>query len=253
MSEVKLVTLSEANLGSLQLFCGHSPTYRKGYRAKQEWLQARLHEGMRYTLIQVGGHNAGLVEYLPGEAAWRGVEAKGYLFIHCFWVIGSNRGHGFGRRLLEACLEDAARTNGVAVMVSKAHWLPTPRLFLKNGFELVDQAPPSFDLLVKRLDPAARLPYFSKKTTALPTGLVVYTSSQCPYTQNVPAIAERVGEQLKVPVTIVRLESAVDAQVSPCLNGTLGYFYNGEFLTYHPAGTEKLLGLLEPKLAARGG
>jgi len=249
MTDVKILTLTESDLGKAQMLCGHSPTHRRGYDAKMEWLQERIREGMRYTLLQVNGRNAAMIEYLPGEYAWRGVEAKGYLFIHCLWVVGKNRGHGYGRQLLQACLEDTAGTHGVAVVVSKTHWLPTPKLFLKNGFALADQAPPSFDLLVKRFDPDALLPCFKRNAPPIPPGLTLYHSDQCPYTQNVPAIAARIGEQLKIPVNIIRVESARAAQESPCLYGTLGCFFNGELLTYHPTGTQKLLELLEPKLA----
>ena len=251
MSEVELITLTEADLGKVQMFCGHSPTYRGGYAAKIEWTRARIREGMRYTLLRVGGHNAGLNEYLPGEYAWRGVEAKGYLFIHCLWVIGRNRKHGYGRQLLDFCLEDAQGTNGVVVMVSKSHWLPTPKLFLKNGFEVADKAAPSFDLLVKRLKPEASLPRFKRNTGAIPPGLTLYHSDQCPYTQNVPDIVERVGEQLKVPVNIIRVETARAAQQVPCLYGTLAYFFDGELLTYHPTGTDELIKMLSPKLSGR--
>jgi GNAT superfamily N-acetyltransferase len=247
MSDINLITLTEADLGKVQMFCGHSPTYRRGYDAKLEWMQARLREGMRYTLLQVRGHNAGMVEYVPGEYAWRGVSAKGYLFIHCFWVIGRNRGKGYGRMLLDACLEAARGTDGVAVMASKIHWLPTPKLFLKNGFELADHADPSFDLLVKRFKPDATLPRFRRNRGEVPPGLTLYHSDQCPYTQNVPGIVEKVGEQLKIPVNIVRVDSAKAAQKVPCAYGTLAYFYNGEFLTYHPTGTEKLLEMLIPR------
>ncbi|MBI4731525.1 MAG: GNAT family N-acetyltransferase [Chloroflexi bacterium] len=248
MSDVQLTSLTEANLGKVQMFCGHSPTYRRGYDAKTEWMRDRMREGMRYTLLRVNGHNAGMNEYVPGEFAWRGVEAAGYLFIHCFWVIGQNRGHGYGRQLLEACLEDAKGTNGVAVVVSKAHWLPTPKLFLKNGFELADHAEPSFDLLVRRFNPNAPPPRFKRNVSKIPPGLTLYHSDQCPYTQNMPDSVTKVGEQLKVPVRIIRVDSAKAAQESPCLYGTLGYFFNGELLAYRPVGTEKLLELLKPKL-----
>jgi len=246
MSNVSLITLAESDLGKVQMFCGHSPTYRKGYEAKIEWMRERLREGMRYTLLQVGGHNAGMIEYVPGEYAWRGVDAAGYLFIHCFWVIGRNRGHGYGRKLLETCLEDAIGKKGVAVVVSKAHWLPTPKLFLKNGFELADHADPVFDMLVKRFDPATPPPRFKRNASQIPPGLTLYHSDQCPYTQNVPDIVRKVGEQLKLPVNIIRVDDAVAAQESPCPYGMLGYFYDGKLLTYHPSGTEKLLELLHP-------
>jgi len=250
MSHVKLITLTESNLGKVQMLCGHSPTYRRGYHAKMEWTQARIREGMRYTLIQAQRGNAGMIEYVPAEFAWRGVDAKGYLFIHCLWIVGQNRGHGYGRQLLDACLEDAKGTNGVAVMVSKAHWLPTPKLFLKNGFELADHADSSFDLLVRRFKPDAPLPRFKRTRLQAPPGLTLYHSDQCPYYQNVAAIVERVGEQLNVPVNIIHVDSAKAAQKLPCVYGTLAYFFNGEFLTYHPTGTDKLLEMLKPRLVA---
>jgi GNAT superfamily N-acetyltransferase len=248
MNAVKIITLTESDLGKVQMFCGHSPTYRRGYDAKIEWLRARLKEGMRYTLLQVNGRNAGLIEYIPGEYAWRGVEAKGYLFIHCFWVVGKNRGHGYGRQLLETCLADARGTNGVAVAVSNMHWLPTPKLFQKNGFELADQATPSFDLLVKRLRPEAPIPRFKLTAKRAPTGLTLYYSDQCPYIQNLPDITAKVGDQMNIPVKIIHVGSARQAQDAPCQYGTLAYFFNGELLTYHPAGTKKLLELLKPKM-----
>jgi GNAT superfamily N-acetyltransferase len=248
MSNIKIITLTESDLGNIALLCGHSPTYRRGYDAKIGWLQGRLREGMRYMLLQVNGRRAGMVEYVPGEYAWRGIEAKGYLFIHCFWVIGQNRGHGYGRLLLQACEEDSRVTNGLAVMVSKTHWLPTPKLFLKNGFEPADQTLPSFDLLVKRFNPSASLPRFKHSKTKPPMGLCLYHSPQCPYTQNIPDIVTGVGEKLKIPVNIIHLESAKAAQESPCAYGTLAYFYNGELLTYRPTGTKKLMEILEPKL-----
>ena len=97
MDDVKIIAMIKSDLGKVQMFCGHSPAYQHGYDAKMKWLRGRLAEGMRYTLLQVNGYNAGFIEYIPGEYAWRGIEAKGYLFIHCFWVIGRNRGHGYGR------------------------------------------------------------------------------------------------------------------------------------------------------------
>jgi GNAT superfamily N-acetyltransferase len=249
MNTVQIISLTEADLGKVQMFCGHSPTYRRSYEAKIEWMRARLDEGMRYTLLQVKGRNAGMIEYVPGEHAWRGVEAKGYLFIHCFWVVGRNRKQGYGRQLLQACLEDAKGTNGVAVAVSKTNWLPTLKIFMKNGFELADQAPPSFDLLVKRFNPEAPPPRFRHNTQNIPPGLTLFHSDQCPYTQNVADIVRKVGEQLNVSVNIIHVNSFKAAQESPCLYGTLGYFFDGELLTYRPAGTKKLLELLEPKMA----
>jgi len=251
MKEIEIVTLDESNLGSVQMFCGHSPTYRSGYAAKISWVRERLREGMRYTLLRVNGNNAGLIEYIPGEYAWRGVEAQGYLFIHCFWVRGSYRKQGHGRRLLQYCLEDARGTYGVAVMVSRNHWLPTPKIFLKNGFELINHADPSFDLLVRRLDPNAPAPRFKRATAKIAPGITLLKSDQCPYTQNTANIARQVGEKIGVPVNIQDVDSHGTAQEVPCAYGTLAYYFNGEFLTYHPCGSEKLEQLLGEKATSR--
>jgi len=69
MADTQIITLTEADLGKVQMFCGHSPAYRNGYNAKIEWMRARLCEGLRYTLLQVKGRNAGMIEYVPGEHA----------------------------------------------------------------------------------------------------------------------------------------------------------------------------------------
>ena len=59
-----------------------------------------------------------------------------------------------------------------------------------------------------------------------------------------PEITIKVGEQLHLPVNIIRVDDARAAQQVPCPYGTLADFYNGEFLEYRPTGTEKLLELL---------
>jgi hypothetical protein len=88
---------------------------------------------------------------------------------------------------------------------------------------------------------------------SIPPGLTLYHTNQCPYTQNIPSIVIQVGRQLNIPVNIVHIENARAAQRSPCIYGTLGYFFNGELLTYRPTGTKKLLELLEPKLTGHPG
>ena len=40
---------------------------------------------------------AGFIEYVPGEYAWRGVNAEGYMFIHCIWIAANkHRKQGLG-------------------------------------------------------------------------------------------------------------------------------------------------------------
>lgn len=248
---VQIVSLTEETLGQYRAFCGLSGRYLKGYDKKIEWLKARFQEGLRYKICLVDGKKAGFIEYIPGEYAWHGGDAKGYLFIHCFWVLGKQKKNGYGRQLLDVCLQDGQVCHGVAVVASKTHWLPTPKIFLKNGFERVDQAPPSFDLLVKRFSPDAPIPRFNQTWQTdhkFSRGLIFTKSDQCPYAYVMDESILQIGEELDIPVNIVHLDTAQQAQNSPCVYGVMGLFFNGELLTYHPMSKEKILALLEPKL-----
>jgi GNAT superfamily N-acetyltransferase len=68
---------------------------------------------------------------------------------------------GHGKRLIQACLDDAreARMKGVATVARERPWLASRALFVKNGLEVVDTAPPDYELLVKKLDPSAPTPF----------------------------------------------------------------------------------------------
>lgn len=247
----EILTLTEDNLHEHRTFCGLSGRYLEGNAQKDEWLKARFREGLRYKMVMVNGHKAGFIEYTPGEHAWRGVDAKGYLFIHCLWVIGSNRGHGCGRKLLEECWRDAKEYHGVAVVVSKTHWLPTPKLFLKNGFEAVDHALPSFDLLVKRNSADAPLPRFKKKRQKIdqyPRGLTFVKSAQCPYVYVMDEGIRQIGRELGIPVHVVETKKTREAQGLPCAYGVMGLYYNGELLTYHPTDRKKIVEMLESRM-----
>ncbi|MFX0093565.1 MAG: GNAT family N-acetyltransferase, partial [Candidatus Hodarchaeota archaeon] len=148
MTEYKIIDINETNLSEYGLFCHKSKKKEAGYQNKLRWITERFKEGLKYKHLWVKERgkfrSKGFIEYIPGEYAWRGINAPGYLVIHCIWVIGKTRGYGFGSILLEECLKDAKNTYGVAVVTAKTHWLPKERLFSKNGFEKVDEYPPSF-------------------------------------------------------------------------------------------------------------
>ncbi len=77
------------------------------------------------------------------------VNAKGYMVIHCLWVVGKGKGKGYGRRLIEECVKDARaqKMKGVAMLTSDHTWLAGKDIFECNGFVEVDSAPPSFHLM----------------------------------------------------------------------------------------------------------
>jgi GNAT superfamily N-acetyltransferase len=151
----------------------------------QGTLQGRLH--LKLLLINEGvkrGFRArGFIEYIPSECAWRGIKADGYMVIHCIWVVGKNKGHGYGTKLLQECLKDARGMNGVVVMTSEKTWLPQKDLFVKNGFKKVDSMSPYFELYAKRLSEDVPTPKFNpiprRRLEEYLNGVTIFKSNQC--------------------------------------------------------------------------
>lgn len=68
--------------------CGYKKTKNENFRQKLEWTRKRFADGMRYKVLVSEEKGAiGGIEYLPGENAWRPVQASGYMFIHCIYII----------------------------------------------------------------------------------------------------------------------------------------------------------------------
>jgi N-acetylglutamate synthase-like GNAT family acetyltransferase len=129
-----------------------------GYQIKAEWLKERFKEGLKIKALYVEGDKKchGFIEYVPGEYAWRAVEAKNYLFIHCIWVSPNKfKNKGYGSLLVAACTKDAEKQGkaGIAVVASDGPFMANKKLFLKNGFKPV-QTSGTFTLLVKQLKQA---------------------------------------------------------------------------------------------------
>ena len=139
--------------------CGIKNPSHPGLLAKRCWLKSQFDIGLRAKILaDPHGKPFGYIEYLPGEFAWRGVNARGYMFIHCLW--NQSRQHqrqGWGSLMIEACLSDAkvAGMNGAAVMTRDGPWLAGRSVFLANGFKLADTAPPDYQLLVRKFKAGA--------------------------------------------------------------------------------------------------
>ena len=185
-SDVEIIAVDATNVAQYGFFCYKSKPKAEGYHRKLDWLEQRFAEGMKIKIFYEDGRSVGFIEYIPGEFAWRAVNAGGYMVIHCLWVVGKGRGKGYGSRLLDECVKDAreAQRHGVVMVSSSRVWLAGKKVFLKNGFEVVGQAPPSFELLVKRFDDAP-LPTFpddwDARSSRYGSGLTVVYSDQCPY------------------------------------------------------------------------
>jgi ribosomal protein S18 acetylase RimI-like enzyme len=253
MDTVKIVTVDAGNVDEKGFFCYKSKPKAVGYGQKLNWLRERFAEGMRIKILYEGKRSVGFVEYLPGEFAWRAVHAPGYFLVHCIWVVGKAKNQGYGRMLLDECVEDARQsgTHGVAAVTSSRPWLTDKKLFLKAGFEAVDQAPPSFELLVQRFDDAP-LPAFPtnwpERLARCGPGLTILRADQCPYIEDATRDVVELGREYGVEARVVHLTSGQEVQASaPTAYGVFQIVYDGGLVCYHDLGQkerERLVQLL---------
>ena len=237
----RLIDVDAANFDTLPC-CGIKCPTHPGRQQKYCWLQANAKFGLQAkALLAPDGRPGGYIEYVPGEFAWRGVDAGGYMFIHCIWIYSrQHQRKGWGSVMIEACLDDAKRAGmkGAAVMVRDGPWLADRRLFLANGFEPVDTAPPDYQLLVRKFQRAAPSPAFQKnwdqKVARYGRGLTIIRSSQCPHIAKFAAdIAKAAEEEYNILPTVVDLKSWSDAQNAPTPYAIFALIYNGRLLADH--------------------
>lgn len=249
----RIVDVNKANIDEYGLFCLQSKKKTEGYRNKLEWAKERFKEGLHIKLLLVnegakrGFRARGFIEYIPGEYAWRGINANGYMVIHCIWVVGQHKGHGYGSRLLKQCLNDARGMNGVAVVTGRT-WLPGAKLFMKHGFRKVDSVPPDFELFAKRFSDKAPLPRFNvisrDKLENCGAGITVFKSNQCPYVDCGVKEMIEAAKQVNLPIRIIDMKTCKEAQNNVHPYGTFCVLVDGKVVTYRPIGARGLLDYL---------
>ncbi len=242
---VKFVTVDAANVEEHGFFCYKSKPKSEGYQWKLDWLRQRFAEGLRIELVYEGSRSVGFVEYMPGEATWRVVDAPNYLVVHCLWVIGRAKKKGYGSRLIEDVVEEARRQgkDGVVMVSSSGNWLSKDKIFLKSGFEKVGSAPPSFSLLVKKLNSAPDPAFpedWEKRAAVYGPGVTIVYAEQCPYMpdavqQAVDGFAER-----GIEAEVVKYGSSAEVrEKSPSAYGVFGIVCDGQLFAYHYLGKKE--------------
>ncbi len=254
---IRIVTVDGTNVDQERFFCYKSKPKTEGYRQKYDWLSQRFAEGMKLKILYQGQRSFAFIEYIPGEFAWRAVEAPNYLVIHCLWVVGRGKGQGFASQLLNECEQEARDLGklGVVMVSSTGNWLADKKVFLKNGYKEIDTAPPTFSLLAKQFDDGPQ-PSFPKnwdqRRAKFGDGMTITYAAQCPYMPDAVEGALKLLEERGLKVKTLRFETAAEVQAkSPSPYGVFGIVYNGELFSYHYIG-KKELRILDEMLAKNG-
>jgi N-acetylglutamate synthase-like GNAT family acetyltransferase len=239
MRDYEIIDTNADNIGGCGI-CGFKPGRTEGYRRKCDWLKNRYAEGLRFKVLRSREFgDVGMIEYVPGSHAWRPVDAKDYLVIHCLMVLRKHSGKGLGALLLDSCLQDARKSKcqGVAVVTSSDSFMAGSGLFIKAGFVSVVSNPPH-ELLVKKFKKNASDPRFivarERVLKRCKSGLTILAADQCPmiakYVKDIAETSEALGLKTK----IVRVRNAQQSRELPTPYGVFSVVYDGKLITERP-------------------
>jgi GNAT superfamily N-acetyltransferase len=237
MPGFEILDVNALNVDQLGVPCALNEPGSTGHQEKLEWAKERFSEGLRIKIIQRGGR--GYIEYMPGKMAWRGIDAPGYMVIHCLWVAGRAKGKGLGKALLDACMHDArqAGLRGVAVVAaSHQDGFVDTEFFLRHGFHVV-QSEGGIDLCALKFELAAADPHFApdlrKKAKALGPELTVVSSPQCPYTYAAAQQVVELAHANHIPARSLRVNSLAQLRhTSPSPYASFDIAYDGEVISH---------------------
>jgi GNAT superfamily N-acetyltransferase len=231
MNKVDIITITPDNIEEEGIFCLKNPQH-PGFKCKADWYREHFAEGLRMKIAKdEGGLPAGFVEYVPAEYAWRPVTAPGYMFIHCLWVYPKKaQSKGFGSALIRACEDDARAQGkaGIVVMVSRGAWMAEVGVFLRNGFQRVEQKG-RFELLAKKFSPSATDPQlidWIAGNGAYKGWHLVY-ADQCPLHEKSARDLLEEAKAQGIQLNVKRIDSAAEARQIPSGYGVYGLIHDG--------------------------
>jgi len=221
------------------------------YGLKIDWLKRRFKEGLKIKLLQMENDQkiAGFIEYIPGDYAWRAVDAKKYLFIHCLWVYpNKNKNKGLGSVLVDEVIKDAKKQkmNGVAVAASDGSFMAKKDLFIKNGFDLVEEKD-GFQLLVKNFSKKPTLPRFTNDENVLKKyqGWNIIYSKQCPWVARFIEEAKPIVKKQGLKINFHEITSPKEAQNAPSIYSVFNLIKDGKLLADRYISTTRFLNILK--------
>lgn len=246
--DTHFINLTAENLASEHLCCIiRSKRPHAGVEAKRQWLAQRLREG--HVFRKLDAKATVFIEYAPLETAWVPVMGDNYIYLYCLWVLGHDRGKGYGRALMEYCLADARQKgkSGVCMLGADRQkaWLSDQAFAKKFGFEVVDTTREGYQLLALSFD--GTTPRFApnvQKGEIQRKELTIYYDMQCPYVCQTVQRIEQHCLSSGVPVSLKEVDTLQKAKGLPCVFNNWAVFYQGQFQTVNLlsiASLEKLL------------
>lgn len=233
---MEYIQVTRENIENEHICCAISNNKDVQVLSKKTWMEQCFDDGL--TFIKSTERGKCFIEYIPAEHAWVPIVAPGYMYIDCFWVSGSFKGHGYSNDLLNMCIEDSKAKGKVGLCIlssaKKKPFLSDPKHLNYKGFKVADVSDAGINLMYLPFDDKAEVPRFkecAKHPHIDEKGYVLYYTNQCPFNGKYVPILEKTAHDNNIPFTAIRIENKEQAQAvpSPCTSYAL--FKDGEFLT----------------------
>lgn len=230
----KIIDVNLKNIEQYSPTCFLNPK-NDGYKIKLGWLKKRFLERLKIKILydEKDKKIHGFIEYVPGENAWRAVDAKKYLFIHCIWINpNSYKNKGYGSALIKECIKDAKGKFGVAIVTSNDSFMANKNIFLKNGFKIIEEDE-NHQLLVKQFKKGS-LPKFKnyKKKLGKYRGWHIVYSNQCPWVARfINELDKKIVNKLQLKIT--ELKTPREAQDAPSIYSVFNLIHDKKLLADH--------------------
>ncbi len=233
--DTDFINLTAENIADEHLCCIiRTQKPHPGVEAKRQWLAERLKEG--HIFRKLNAKATVFIEYAPLETAWVPIVGDNYYYIYCLWVYGSPKGNGYGRALMEYCINDAKEKgkSGVCMLGAKKQkaWLSDRSFAEKFGFKSVDTTDDGYELLALSFD--GTVPKFApnaKRQKIESKELTIYYDMQCPFVYQRLELIKQYCEENTVPLSLIEVDSLQKAKELPCVFNNWGVFYKGNFET----------------------
>lgn len=248
--DAEFINITTENLAQEHLCCIiRSKKPHPGIDAKRQWLSNRLKEGHVFRKLNAAKATV-FIEYAPLETAWVPIIGDNFYYVYCLWVLGREKGKGYGRALMEYCLDEARKQgkSGVCMLGSKKQkaWLSDQAFAKKFGFEVVDTTEYGYELLAVSFDKT--VPKFAKnaKSQGIESKeLTIYYDMQCPYVDQTIRAIKQYCETNGVPVSFMQVDTLQKAKELPCVFNNWAVFYQGKFETVNLLDLEALKRILK--------
>ncbi len=242
------INITTDNIAEEHLCCIiRSKKLHPGIETKKQWLAERLGEG--HVFRKLNAKATVFIEYAPLEVAWVPIVGDNYYYIYCLWVTGAPKGSGYGKALMEYCLNDAREKgkSGVCMLGAdrQKNWLSNQAFAKKYGFGVVDTAAGGYDLLALSFD--GTTPKFApsvKSAKVTSDELTIYYDFQCPFIYQYMKKIQQYCDTNDVPLSLIQIDTLQKAKELPCAFNNWAVFYKGKFKTVNlldVAHIEKLL------------